>query len=126
MVPGIEPSEDRTLQGRLFSYADTQMYRLGANFNDLPINRPRVPVVNNNQDGATNSGDRKGEVNQDAQLPAGGGVLPHAASAEQAGSRDGAVQRSEPCDQRREQVRAAVVLLQGGCRLRYPPCASDA
>jgi catalase len=63
MVPGIEPSEDRMLQGRLFSYADTQMYRLGANFNDLPINRPRVPAVNNNQDGAMNSGDRKGEVN---------------------------------------------------------------
>jgi catalase len=63
IVPGIEPSEDRMLQGRLFSYADTQMYRLGANFNDLPINRPRVPVVNNNQDGAMNSGDRKGEVN---------------------------------------------------------------
>nr|WP_144159477.1 catalase [Paraburkholderia sp. BCC1885] len=63
MVPGIEPSEDRMLQGRMFSYADTQMYRLGPNFNDLPINRPRVPVVNNNQDGAMNSGDRKGEVN---------------------------------------------------------------
>lgn len=37
------------LQGRLLSYADTQMYRLGANFDDLPINRPHVPVVNNSQ-----------------------------------------------------------------------------
>ncbi|KAB0633298.1 catalase [Burkholderia latens] len=63
MVPGIEPSEDRMLQGRMFSYADTQMYRLGANFNQLPINRPRAPVTNNNQDGAMNFGDRKGEVN---------------------------------------------------------------
>jgi catalase len=63
MIPGIEPSEDRMLQGRLFAYADTQMYRLGANFNSLPINRPHVPVANNNQDGAMNSGDRKGEVN---------------------------------------------------------------
>ncbi|WP_183085243.1 catalase [Trinickia fusca] len=63
MVPGIEPSEDRMLQGRMFSYADTQMYRLGANFNQLPINRPRVPVMNNNQDGAMNIGDRQGEVN---------------------------------------------------------------
>ncbi|WP_423369870.1 catalase [Burkholderia sp. LMG 32019] len=62
-VPGIEPSEDRMLQGRMFSYADTQMYRLGANFNQLPINRPRVPVTNNNQDGTMNFGDRKGEVN---------------------------------------------------------------
>ncbi|MCM3352065.1 catalase, partial [Bacillus velezensis] len=48
LVPGIEPSEDRMLQDRLFAYADTQMYRLGANYMDLPINRPVVPVVNNN------------------------------------------------------------------------------
>jgi catalase len=63
LVPGIEPSEDRMLQDRLFAYADTQMYRLGANYMDLPINRPVVPVVNNNQDGKMNAGDRKGEVN---------------------------------------------------------------
>lgn len=63
LVPGIEPSEDRMLQDRLFAYADTQLYRLGANYMDLPINRPVVPVVNNNQDGKMNAGDRKGEVN---------------------------------------------------------------
>jgi catalase len=63
LVPGIEPSEDRMLQGRLFAYADTQMYRLGANYNDLPINRPLVPVLNHNQDGKMNFDDRKGEVN---------------------------------------------------------------
>ncbi|OLL27654.1 catalase [Burkholderia sp. SRS-W-2-2016] len=63
LVPGIEPSEDRMLQGRVFSYADTQMYRLGANFNQLPVNRPHIPVVSNNQDGAMNIGERKGEVN---------------------------------------------------------------
>jgi catalase len=63
LVPGIEPSEDRMLQGRLFSYTDAQMYRLGANYNQLPINRPLVPVNNNNQDGSMNEGDRKGEIN---------------------------------------------------------------
>src|ERR1700681_1266993 len=63
LVPGIEPSEDRMLQGRLFAYADTQMYRLGANYNTLPINRPLVPVSNNNQDGKMNSGRRTGEIN---------------------------------------------------------------
>jgi catalase len=63
LVQGIEPSEDRMLQGRLFAYADTQMYRLGPNYNDLPINRPVVPVNNNNQDGLMNFNDRKGEVN---------------------------------------------------------------
>jgi catalase len=63
LVPGIEPSEDRMLQGRLFSYADTQMYRLGAIYNSLPINRPLVPVNNDSQDGYMNGADRKGEIN---------------------------------------------------------------
>ncbi|WP_438362507.1 catalase [Paraburkholderia caribensis] len=63
MIPGIEPSEDRMLQGRMFAYADTQMYRLGPNYNSLPINRPLSEVTNNNQDGLMNSSGRRGEVN---------------------------------------------------------------
>src|SRR6195256_319312 len=63
LVPGIEPSEDRMLQGRLFSYADTQMYRVGANYNSLPVNRPVVDVNNEDQDGSLNSSGRKGETN---------------------------------------------------------------
>ncbi|MEN2787169.1 catalase [Sphingomonas qilianensis] len=63
MVPGIEPSPDRMLQGRLFSYADTQRHRLGANALSLPVNRPLVTVVNNNQDGQLNHGNRKADVN---------------------------------------------------------------
>lgn len=63
LVPGIEASEDRMLQGRLFSYIDTQHHRLGANFQSLPINRPLVPVANNHQDGAGNISGRKGSVN---------------------------------------------------------------
>ncbi|PVZ20611.1 catalase [Pseudomonas sp. URIL14HWK12:I9] len=63
VVPGIEPSEDRLLQGRVFSYADTQMYRLGANGMSLPINRPRVAVNNGNQDGALNFGHTNTGVN---------------------------------------------------------------
>lgn len=46
MVPGIEPSPDKLLQGRLFSYSDAHRYRLGVNFNELPVNRPRCPVMN--------------------------------------------------------------------------------
>lgn len=46
MVPGIEPSPDKLLQGRLFSYSDAHRYRLGVNFNDLPVNRPQCPVMN--------------------------------------------------------------------------------
>src|ERR1700692_578120 len=63
LVPGIEASEDRMLQGRLFAYADTQMYRLGANYMDLPINRPIVTVHNDDQDGAMNADHQKGETN---------------------------------------------------------------
>lgn len=63
LVAGIEPSEDRLLQGRVFSYADTQLYRVGTNVNQLPINAPKVAVNNNNQDGEANLGARSGKVN---------------------------------------------------------------
>ena len=63
LVPGIEASEDRLLQGRVFSYADTQMHRVGVNALQLPVNRPRAEVVSNNQDGAMNGGQRSGSVN---------------------------------------------------------------
>ncbi len=63
LVPGIEPSEDRLLQGRVFSYSDTQMYRLGANHQQIPVNRPLVDVNNNNQDGYMNTGMRDSDVN---------------------------------------------------------------
>ncbi|KAI9662946.1 MAG: hypothetical protein M1821_007993 [Bathelium mastoideum] len=54
VVRGIDFSEDPLLQGRLFSYVDTQLNRnLGSpNFEQIPINRPLVPVHNNNRDGA--------------------------------------------------------------------------
>ncbi len=39
MVPGIEPSPDKMLQGRLFSYHDTHRHRLGPNYELLPVNR---------------------------------------------------------------------------------------
>src|SRR6202051_4562774 len=63
MVPGIEPSPDKMLQGRLFAYADTQRYRVGTNYQELPVNRPLVKVVNNNQDGSMSFNPRVGEVN---------------------------------------------------------------
>ncbi|WP_438308462.1 catalase [Pseudomonas guariconensis] len=63
LIPGIEPSEDRLLQGRLFSYADTQMYRVGANAGRLPINQPRAAVNNGNQDAALDNGRTRSMVN---------------------------------------------------------------
>lgn len=51
LIEGVEPSADKLLQGRLFSYKDTQRYRLGTNFMELPINKPKNDVVTNTQDG---------------------------------------------------------------------------
>jgi len=52
VVPGIDFTNDPLLQGRLFSYTDTQLIRLGGpNFHELPINRPIAPLHNNQRDG---------------------------------------------------------------------------
>jgi len=52
VVPGIDFSNDPLLQGRLFSYLDTQLIRLGGpNFHEIPINRPIAPIHNNQRDG---------------------------------------------------------------------------
>jgi catalase len=52
VVPGISFSPDRMLQARLFSYGDTQRYRLGVNFNQIPVNAPRCPAHSYHRDGA--------------------------------------------------------------------------
>ncbi|MFD4858590.1 catalase [Streptomyces atratus] len=60
-VPGIGPSPDKMLQGRLFAYADAHRYRLGVNHTQLPVNAPRTAVVDNyGRDGlhATRNGAR--------------------------------------------------------------------
>ncbi|WP_406407926.1 catalase [Streptomyces halstedii] len=60
-VPGIGPSPDKMLQGRLFAYADAQRYRLGINHTQLPVNAPKAPVVDTyGRDGlhATRNGSR--------------------------------------------------------------------
>ncbi|OBB58707.1 catalase [Mycobacterium sp. 852013-51886_SCH5428379] len=52
VVPGIGFSPDKMLQGRLFSYGDTQRYRLGVNHHSIPVNAPRCPVSSFHRDGA--------------------------------------------------------------------------
>jgi catalase len=52
MVPGIGPSPDKMLLGRLFSYPDTHRHRIGTNYTQLPINSPKSPVHSYNKDGA--------------------------------------------------------------------------
>jgi catalase len=63
LVPGIEPSEDKLLQGRLFSYFDTQRHRIGVNFQQIPVNAPKVAVTSNNQDGAYSNRQKNSDVN---------------------------------------------------------------
>ena len=50
LIPGVEPSEDKLLQGRLFSYFDTHRHRLGPNYLQLNVNKPKESVVNYNSD----------------------------------------------------------------------------
>ena len=64
IVPGIGFSNDPLLQGRLFSYLDTQKSRLGtANFHQLPINAPKCPVMNFQRDGMMQMAVPKGRAN---------------------------------------------------------------
>ena len=63
VVPGIDFSNDPLLQGRLFSYIDTQLTRLGGpNFHEIPVNRPVVPVHNNQRDGHMRQTVNRGKV----------------------------------------------------------------
>lgn len=62
LVPGIDFTNDPLLQGRLFSYTDTQLSRLGGpNFHEIPINRPIVDVHNNQRDGIMRQTINKGQ-----------------------------------------------------------------
>lgn len=51
LVDGLDFSDDKLLQGRTFSYSDTQRYRVGTNYQQLPINRPKTQVATNLRDG---------------------------------------------------------------------------
>jgi catalase len=64
VVPGIDFTNDPLLQGRLFSYQDTQLKRLGGpNFHQIPINRPRCPFHNLQRDGHMQMSVPPGQVN---------------------------------------------------------------
>src|ERR1700723_2030045 len=63
LVPGLDFSEDPLLQGRLFSYLDTQLSRLGGpNFHQLPVNAPKCPFQNLQRDGIHQMSLQKGRV----------------------------------------------------------------
>lgn len=73
VVPGIDFSNDPLLQGRLFSYTDTQLSRLGSpNFHEIPINRSVAPVHNNQRDGHMRQEINKGRVSYHPNSLGGG------------------------------------------------------
>ncbi|WP_395751132.1 catalase [Prosthecobacter sp.] len=73
IVPGIEFSNDPLLQGRLFSYQDTQLSRLGGpNFHQIPVNAPRCPMHNFQRDGLRQMQVPKGRVNYEPNSFDGG------------------------------------------------------
>ncbi|RXA20599.1 catalase [Methanosarcina sp. MSH10X1] len=84
VVPGIDFSNDPLLQGRLFSYLDTQLIRLGGpNFQEIPINRPLAPVANNQREGYHRTTINKGKTSYFPNTV--GENLPRPASGEEGG-----------------------------------------
>ena len=73
LVSGIDFSNDPLLQGRLFSYTDTQLIRLGGpNFHEIPINRPVAPVHNNQRDGQMRQAINEGRTSYQPNSLGGG------------------------------------------------------
>lgn len=73
VVPGIDFSNDPLLAGRLHSYVDTQISRLGgANFHEIPINSPIAPVHNNQRDGMHRQAINRGAVSYEPNSLGGG------------------------------------------------------
>ncbi|GEP98807.1 catalase [Chitinophaga cymbidii] len=73
IVPGIDFTNDPLLQGRLFSYLDTQLIRLGGpNFHEIPINRPIAPIHNNQRDGFMRQQINKGKTSYHPNSLGGG------------------------------------------------------
>jgi catalase len=106
VVPGIDFTNDPLLQGRLFSYLDTQLKRLGSpNFHQLPINQPKCPFQNFQRDGHMQTAVPKGRANYEPNSLGDAG--------EDAGPREcpvsspGFVSFAEPVDGEKLRVRAA-------------------
>jgi catalase len=73
IVPGIDFTNDPLMQGRLFSYTDTQLLRLGGpNFHEIPINRPIAPMHNNQRDGLMRQTINKGKSSYNPNTLGGG------------------------------------------------------
>ena len=93
VVPGIDFTDDPLLQGRLFSYLDTQLIRLGgANFHEIPINAPKCPMRNFQRDGHMRMAGAEGPRQLRAELASAPG---------RAGEPDARLRQSHPAAGRR-------------------------
>ena len=95
IVPGISHSPDKMLQMRIVSYADAHRYRIGVNYDALPVNRPRCPVDNYHRDGAMRfDGNGGGSVNYEPN--SFGGPVPDQSQREPALAITGKADRYDP------------------------------
>ena len=93
-VPGIDISPDKMLMARVFSYPDAQRYRVGTNYNELPVNAPKSPVHNYSQDGAARHGYKPASAPVYAPNSFGGPVADPAVAGAGSWESDGALVRS--------------------------------
>ena len=102
LVPGIDFSNDPLLQGRLFSYTDTQLSRLGSpNFHEIPINQPIAAVDNNQRDGHMRHTIVKGRVSYEPNTLGGGCPM------QRPWEQGGFVSYAEPLQGEKQRVRSA-------------------
>ena len=94
VVPGHDISPDKMLTARVFSYPDAQRYRVGTNYNELPVNRPISPVNNYSQDGSLRHGYKPATAPVYAPNSFGGPVAEPARAAEGSWEFDGPLVRS--------------------------------
>ncbi|HAM27941.1 MAG TPA: catalase, partial [Microbacteriaceae bacterium] len=87
-------SPDKMLMARVFSYPDAQRYRVGTNYNEIPVNAPKAPVSSYTQDGAARHGFTPASTPVYAPNSFGGPVADAAAAAEGSWESDGALVRS--------------------------------
>jgi catalase len=94
VVPGIDISPDKMLMARVFSYPDAQRYRVGTNYNEIPVNAPHAPVHSYTQDGAARRDFKPASAPVYAPNSFGGPVADPAAAGEGGWESDGALVRA--------------------------------
>jgi catalase len=110
-VPGIEPSPDKLLQGRLFSYPDTQRHRLGPNYALIPVNCPHARRISNYQRDGLMRVDGNGGASANYAPSGRGGPGPDAAAAESSLALEGQTGRRDyPRAQRADDFEQAGLL----------------